>query len=296
MNWQHLTYFIKAAQCENLTKASDELFITSSALSRAIISLETELGVQLFDRDGRNIRINKYGRIFYDHVFQAVNKINEGVELIHEQTNEHSGLVLISSIFSVGSYFIPKIVAKFMSSYPHIRLVLTQKTTAQILRDVKSGATDIGFCGDFNASEYPEISREYLYEEDIKLIVPKSHRLANQEETFFDEIKDEIFIGYNNDTGIRKTIYEATARKGDPKFKFKTAFTSNEDGNVVGLVREGLGIAFIVDVHSLKTDDLAVLRVKDLLFKRSIYMVNRSNYLTPAIRTFRKHLISSTFK
>lgn len=295
MNWQHLTYFLKAAQCENLTRASEELFMTSSALSRAIISLENELGVQLFDREGRNIRINKYGRIFYDNAFQAVKKINEGIELIHELTDEHSGKVLVSSIFSVGSSYIPKIISNFHNQYPNIKLEFTQKTTSQILKDVKSGVSDIGFCGDYDSDEYPEISREYLYEEDINLIVPRSHSLATKKETTFDEIKNEIFIGYNNDTGIRKTIYEATARKGDSKFKFNTSYTSNEDGNVIGLVREGLGIAFIVDVPSLNTNDIAVLKVSDLLFRRSIYMVNRGDYLTPAIRTFRKHIIKTTF-
>lgn len=69
MSWQHLIYF---------TKAAEDLYISSSALSRAIISLEKELGVELFDRDGRNIKLNRYGRVFFDYAVQAVEKIDAG--------------------------------------------------------------------------------------------------------------------------------------------------------------------------------------------------------------------------
>lgn len=293
MNWQHLIYFTKVAQCEHLSRAAEELYISSSALSRAIISLEKELGVELFDRDGRNIKLNRYGRVFFDYAMQAVQKIDEGTSLIHSLTNEYTGTVIVSSIFSVGASFIPRIVADFHRTYPDICLELTQKTTTHILQDTKNSINDIGFCGEFDSDEHPDIIKEYLYDEDIKLIVPKTHRFANKQEVTFADIRDEIFIGYNNNTGMVNTIYEATTRKGDPKFRFKTAFRSNEDGNVVGLVREGLGIAFIVDVHSLKTDDVAVLTVKDLLFQRSIYMIHKKGYLSPAANAFRKYVIKA---
>lgn len=123
------------------------------------------------------------------------------------------------------------------------------------------------------------------------LIVPQSHRLAEFNKVSFEDIRNEIFIGYNNSTGIINTIYDAVAKKGIPDFKFKTFLESNEDNNVTQLVKRGLGIAFVVENPSLNTRGIKCLDITDLHFFRTIYMVWKRNcYLTPAINKFREYV------
>ena len=123
------------------------------------------------------------------------------------------------------------------------------------------------------------------------LIVPESHRLAAKDSFTFDDIQDEVFIGYNNSCGIVNTIYDAIAQKGYPDFRFKTILESNEDNNVTNLVRKGLGIAFVVNNPSLYSGGIKQLQISDLYFFRTIYMVwKQDTYLSPAVNKFRDYV------
>jgi len=292
MNLQNLSYFAKVAKYEHIAKASEELYITPSALSRAINNLEDEIGVKLFEKDGRNIKLNQYGKLFYTYVQQALNNVEEGITHIQELTNTYTGTVRVSSIFSVGATYIPQLIKDFQKNYGTVKLELTQKTTRQILNDLVDYIEDIGFCGEFDEEEFPTINKEFIYNENMSLIVPANHRLADKKEVVFNDIKDEVFIGYNNSTGIINTIYNEVSRIGYPNFRFKTAFKSNDDTSVAGLVRAGLGIAFIVEAYS-DGPGVVSLKLKDLHFRRSIYAVwNKKSFLTSATKLFRKFAIS----
>lgn len=295
MNWQHLMYFKKVAECKILTKAAEELYLTPSALSRAINSLESEIGIVLFDRQGRSIVLNRYGRLFYDYVKRATMEIENGLNIIQGLADIRQGNVRVNSIFSVGTNFIPGLLSDFYQKEEHkqIRIELSQRTTAQILVDIDNGDLDIAFCGEFDhINKFANINREPLYDEKIMLIVPDGHPLSKKDTACFDDIKDEIFIGYNNSTGIINSIYDAVARKGITNFRFRTFLESNEDNNTTNLVKKGLGIAFAVDNPSLYSGGIKVLELSDLDFIRTIYMVwKRDAYQSPAVRTFRKSVL-----
>ncbi len=108
MNWQHLIYLKKIAECEHLTRASEELHISPSALSKAIASLEEEIGLVLFEKSGRNIQLNRYGKYFYDYVCKAMEEINTGVHFIQRAANVCTGSVRLCSIFSPGTNYLPE--------------------------------------------------------------------------------------------------------------------------------------------------------------------------------------------
>ncbi len=78
MNWQYLKYFEAVAETQHITQAAERLFITPSTLSRAISSLEEELSVPLFKRDGRNIVRTTYGTNFIEEGKQETKSIEDG--------------------------------------------------------------------------------------------------------------------------------------------------------------------------------------------------------------------------
>lgn len=295
MNWQHLMYFKKIAECNVLTKAAAELYLTPSTLSRAMTNLEDEIGINLFDKSGRNIVLNRYGRIFYEYVRRATMEIDNGLNIVQGMADIKYGNVRVSSIFSVGTNFIPDLLSQFYKNPDNkqIHIELSQLTTAQILDDIQNDDLDIAFCGEFdNLKKYPDVNREALYDEKIMLIVPENHPLSNRKSVSFYDIKDEIFIGYNNSTGIVNSIYDAVSRRGYPNFHFKTILDSNEDNNITNLVKKGLGIAFVVDNPSIYTGGIKVLEISDLNFMRTIYMVwKKDTYLSPAVNKFRYTVI-----
>lgn len=82
MNLHHIRYFIKLAQIQHYTKTAEDLMITQPTLSQAIATLEDELGVRLFEKEGRNIVLTKYGNLFLDYVQASMEIFDKGVNTL----------------------------------------------------------------------------------------------------------------------------------------------------------------------------------------------------------------------
>ena len=293
MENKHLIYFKKVAECEHLTRASEELFISPSALSKAIANLEEELGIVLFEKSGRNIQLNRYGKMFYNYVVKATDEIEEGIHFIQRAANVCTGDIRVSTIFSVGTNYLPELLSRFNKEHPQIHIELSQKTTRQILSELGANQLDLGFCSEFNHSEeYPSICRDLLYAEEIFLAVPAGHPLSDRTEVCFDDIRDETFISYNHATGIASTINKAIEKIAGPDFHLKTSFLINDPYTITHMVAKGLGLGFVVENSSLYTANIKLLKVTDLNFFHPIYMVWKDNvYMSPAANALREYAL-----
>lgn len=296
MNWQYLRYFEVVAREEHFTRAADKLHMTQSALSKSVDNLERDIGVALFEQSGRNIRLTRYGQIFYNHVAAATAEIETGLNTIYHMVDARSGEVLFSSIFTIGATLIPNIIKGFQLQHPSIRLKFSQKSTGDILEDVLDGTVDIGFCGEFQrGGPYQDIDCEPILEEELLLAVPDSHPLAQREEVAFQDVLDQPFIGYTDNTGIIHSIRSTLERAGLPKLRLDERYQAAEDNTVASLVWAGLGVAFIADNPLVHRQGLSFLHVKNPYFSRTLYAVwHKSRYLSPAAKRFKYYVLSNT--
>lgn len=178
MEWQQLEYFQKVAQLQHITEASVQLCVTQPALSRAIARLEAELGVPLFDRKGRSIYLNNYGKLF----LQRVNRILSGTSKEKKKSKTFlkpdSGEISIGFIHTLGASIIPDLISKFKQKYPNTRFILNQNSSNYLLNKLESSKIDFCFGKLFDIN--PELSYVDLYTEDLYLLVPKGHFLADK--------------------------------------------------------------------------------------------------------------------
>ncbi len=295
MNWQYLRYFEVVAREEHFTRAADKLHITQSALSKSIDNLENEIGVPLFESHGRNIRLTKYGQIFYEHVSSATAEVEQGIAQLHDMAGVRGGEVTFASIFSMGAFQIPRLIKGFQAQHPDIKLRLYQKSTSDILRDVLEGTADLGFVGEFpRQGEYAGIDAEPISVEEILLAVPLDHPLASRTTPVaFQELLDESFIGWTGNTGIIHSIRMTLERAGLGDVKLRETYQGAEENCVASLVREGLGIALIADNPLTHREGLAFLHIKDPHFFRTLYLVwKKGKYLSPATKAFKYYVLS----
>lgn len=295
MNWQYLRYFEIVAKEEHYTHAAEKLHITQSALSKSIDNLESELGVPLFERYGRNIKLTKYGQIFSNYVIHATQEIEKGVKTIQGMANVASGTVIFSSVFTLGANFIPDILKKYSEENPNVKLVYYQKSTTDILEDVLNREIDFGFCGEFiREGAFSTIESEPILVEELVLAVPRGHILAGREKVEMNEILDEQFIGYTDNTGIIHSIAE-TMRQAGIKKELHYAYLAAEDNTMAGMVRAGLGIAFIANNQTIYTKDISLLHITNPFFTRTLYMVwKKDSYLSPAARAFKYFVLTNS--
>lgn len=117
MNLSQLYYFSKLSELEHFSKAAKELYITQPSLSHAIKSLETELGVQLFEREGRRMRLTPFGKEFAIYVKRGLREINKGVELAQEFNGKLGGTVNVGAVLTVQGDYLPPLFHDFSENY-----------------------------------------------------------------------------------------------------------------------------------------------------------------------------------
>lgn len=212
MNLSQLYYFKKLAELQHYTKASKELYITQPSLSDAISSLEKELNVKLFQKEGRNIKLTKQGNKFYQHVCNTLNELEYGVSSVKESANIISGSIDIACIPTLIGDFLPNSIVKFTKEKTsNAKFNIHSQTTYKIIEGIKSGIYDLGFCS--KVEDEKDIVFIPILMQEIILIVNDNHPLSYNNNISLNDIKDLPVITYRDTIPIGKTIKDILMKK-----------------------------------------------------------------------------------
>ena len=212
MNLSQLYYFKKLAELQHYTKASKELYITQPSLSDAISSLEKELNVKLFQKEGRNIKLTKQGNKFYKHVCKTLNELEYGVSSVKESANMISGSIDIACIPTLIGNFLPNSITNFIKDKTSsAKFNIYSQTTYSIIDGIKSGIYDLGFCS--KVEDEKDIVFIPILMQEIILIVNNNHSLAYNNKISLSNIKDLPIITYRDTIPIGKTIKDILIKK-----------------------------------------------------------------------------------
>lgn len=289
MNLNYLRYFRVLAKLEHYTKAAEELSITQPSLSHAMSSLEKDLGTYLFERDGRNIKLTKYGKIYYEYVDRALNELEKGEKKLRELTNASTGTIELGYIYTLGPRFIPQLIKSFteIDNNKDIKFLFGQGTTKSLIEGLKQEKFDMVFCSKLESE--PEIDFIPIANEELVVIVANEHPLAKKESIDLREIDGYPFIGFSEKSGIRPII-EELFKKAD--IKPNIICEVEEDNSVAGLVEIDYGIAVMPRISSLKHYNVKVLPITNPKHERYIYLATLKNrYLTPSVNLFKKYIL-----
>ena len=127
MNLNQLYYFQKVAQLQHYHQAAKELNISQPSLSRSIANLEEELGVSLFQKNGRNIELTKYGSIFLEHVNRIIDEIKIAENKMKSLAGSSSGHIDIGYVFPLAKSYIPRLVRSFLNQQENHEITFFSK-------------------------------------------------------------------------------------------------------------------------------------------------------------------------
>lgn len=144
INFELYKIFYHAAKLESFSEAAKKLFISQSAVSQSIKSLEEKIGSKLFFRKSKNVRLTGEGELLLRHVEQAYNFIKAAENKFLEMQNLELGEIRIGAGDTVCKYFLIPHMEKFSLKYPKIKIRVTNRTSSQILAMLKNGALDLG--------------------------------------------------------------------------------------------------------------------------------------------------------
>lgn len=286
MDLLQLKYFRVVAQTEHMTKAAEMLYIAQPSLSQMIGRLEEELGVPLFDRQGRQIRLNRFGRAFLEHVDRLLAELEEGQRKVRDMAGLGQGQV---SLTVTALRLMPEILSSFLARYPQVSFQLSQGSTMQMQSQLESGEIDL--CISALPITHPGIQWRPLLTEEIFLVVPPRHRLAGRGTVPLCEVAHETFVSVPPGNGLRDLMDMLCKEAG---FTPHVRYEGDEPAAIYDLVDAGLGIAFAPAIAWKQAGKPGEtwLHITDPICQRTLGLAwHKERYLSQAARSFRQFVI-----
>lgn len=244
MELRQIKYFIEVAKREHVTEAAEALHIAQSAVSRQIFKLEEELGVNLFIREGRNVKLTPIGKIFLDHMKRAVKVIEQASQVVEEYIDPEKGTIHIGFPTSLSTYILPKAIFYFRKQYPDVNFELHQGSYNDLIQSVIKGDINIAILGPLPPKN-KKIKSTILFTEDIVALLSSSHYLARRNSIALTELRDESFILFPEGYILRDVVIEGCLQGG---FEPRVSFVGEDMDAIKGLVSAGLGVTLVPEV------------------------------------------------
>jgi len=293
MELRHLRYFEAVARYCHVTRAAAELHIAQPALSKQISQLEHELGVALFDRIGRNVRLTEAGEALLPHVRAVLAQIESARAEMAERIGLRRGRAVIGTPPTVGTQLLPCALAAFHQNYPGIELRLHEAGIQTLLELLESGLADVVIST--LPVEDPSLKVIPLLTEELVIAVNKEHHFAERSTITISELRDESWVLSPDNYELREATLTACREAG---FKPRVVLDGGEMDTLLKLVVAGVGIAIVPSLAIQNTCcEVAVLHITDQDIHRSLGLVWREERVaSPAARALREFLVEYMLK
>ncbi|PWC16984.1 LysR family transcriptional regulator [Brenneria roseae subsp. roseae] len=293
MNLKQLHYFKRLAEKQHYTEAASSLFIAQPSLSHAISELEKELGVTLFEKSGRNVRITQCGKIFLPYVENALLELENGRLALRQMSGSQNDTISLAFIYTMGETVVPQLIDRFIHipGNENKRFCFYQGTTSSIVQDLKAGKFDLAICS--HVPEEPDVEFIPLISQELVLVTSRNHPLAqrNENEIALEDTIAYPFIFFSQKSGLRPFIDKMFMQK---KLIPEIACYVEEDTAMVGLVSINYGIAIMPRISTLSHSNVHVMHIRDPGPTRYIYLAtHKDQTLSSAAQAFKKFIFSS---
>lgn len=249
MEIRQLKYFMEVAKREHMTEAAEVLHVAQSAVSRQISNLEDELGVDLFIRQGRKVRLTPIGRMFLDRISQAMAMLEDATREVNEHLDPYRGTIRVAFPISLAAYILPTAISAFREYYPEAKFQLRQATFYELIELVLEGEYNMALLGPVPTNN-DKLDGHILFTENMVALVPINHMLAREPVLTLSQLAEEPFILLPKGMHLREIIINACLEQG---FSPKIAFEGDDVDALKGLVSAGLGISLLPDITLMDT-------------------------------------------
>lgn len=285
MELLQLRYFLALAKEEHMSRTAEKLYISQPSLSLTIKKLEKELGVSLFDRTGRSIRLNSYGRLFLRHVEEMFAALDRGSNEVRKMQGHYENQVLIGI---QTPYVWQDLTRDFLKAHPSITLGQRSIENSDFIDQLLREEIDfyIGSLGDGGYAEKEalldsaEFARGVVY-----AVVHPGSPLAQKDSVLMRELRDEYIVARNRSDNFQQYTDRLCREAGfAPRIALECDYTLREQ-----MVAQGYGISFSTEyaLRWLDNDAVAPVRISDPGIRRIYQLIwKKSRPFTPIMQKF----------
>src|SRR5215207_3501069 len=229
----------------NLTETAKALFTSQPGVSKAILELEGELGIDIFARHGKRLRrITEPGREVLKSIEVIMREVANLKRIGEEYSKQDAGTLSIATTHTQARYFLPEKVAALRKRYPKVQVVLHQGTPAQVARMLQDDSAEIGLATE-SLADADDLITLPCYEWQHVVVVPASHPLATVERPTLEQLASEPLVTYHPTFTGRTRIDAAFARA---RLKPAVALEAIDSDVIKTYVRLGMGVGIVAEM------------------------------------------------
>ena len=280
-----LEYFAKTAELQNITKAAEALHLTQPSLSRSISSLESSLQVKLFDRAGRSITLNHYGRIVYSYATRILTQLKAMENELNDATKKEERTISVT--ISSASSILPIMISRFNQTSPDTHFAVQQQPPSANYSD---------FSTDFNFfSTTTPIHNDHtvtLLKEDLLLAIPHNYPQASQGSVRLSDFENYGFISLQSGKDLRTIADYYCSEAG---FVPSIFLESDSPFTIREFIKAGLGVAFVPEITwcQVREKGIKLMPIRSPKCVRYIHLSwQPDGYLPKKAQRFRDFLIN----
>ncbi len=216
MELRLLRTFVTVARLKNFSAAARELNTVQPAVSRQIADLEDELGVRLFWRSTREVKVTAAGEMLLGEATELLEHEARAKALVQRAAKGEVGRIRIGYMGSACAHFIPDLVRTYAKSFPEVQVSLIEMTAQQQLDAFAAGLIDLGFSRPLPHATRAEFVIEPIYMDTLTVVLPSEHRLARAKTVRLSELEYESFVLFKRSQaiGLFDQIISACEREG----------------------------------------------------------------------------------
>lgn len=289
MTLLQLQYFKTLARVLHYTQAAAELHIAQPSLSYSIKELEKELGVKLFEKDSRHIKLTVYGEQFLPYAERALGMLDEGVGVLKQMAGSAQQIVRLGYFHSISASLIPAVMMGIYGQKKNqsIRFQFTEAPSFDLFQQLKKGELDLAFC----LHQDPDIESVTIMRQPLYLAVPEHHPLAKRESVCFEDFAREPIVMLDKPSSLRQKMDEIYYQHD---LTPNVVFEVRECNAALQYVALRFGVSVLPQVPAMENEKVVTIPISDETssFVRTVclsWMKNRP--LSPAARRVRDYIV-----
>jgi DNA-binding transcriptional LysR family regulator len=274
MDLQRLESFLHAAEHLSFSEAAKLLRVTQPTISHHIKTLESELGVELFDRSAPGLRLTEAGRALLPWTRKLIQDSREMEEMAASLQDGVLGHLRIACSTTAGKYILPQLAARFSKRHPGVRVSIMACNPDLAIPQVLQGEANLGVVSFEPQDE--RLESQVFFEDSITLIVPASHPWAFRRRIEVEDLLKEPIILREGSSGTRRVMLSALAQHDIGLDDLNVFMELGNAEAIVRTVASGYGISFVSNLASacpLDRGSVVDVAVRGLDLRRTIYMI-----------------------
>lgn len=280
---RQLEAFIAVADLSSFTEAAERLHLSQPSLSHLVRQLEDVLGVRLFERTTRRVRLTSAGREFLSVAERVLTRLERGMQDMRALASGQKGRISFAALLTVGGSLVPAAMAAFQARYPDIGMEYLEESDEPIYQQVIAGDVDFGISVD--PVNVDDVNFQPIYKDYLYFVCSPRHPFAARQSVSWHEIVEWPFIAMKTRTSMRRLTERGFAMAQKTMEPVQVAAYQS---TILGMVANDIGVSALPSSMKMMfhRDDVCLIPIEERLYRDIGVLTARRRQLAPAAEHF----------